>query len=47
METNYSVQIQLGILLYRVGGVHWNEVGCLGEAVENNLDGIMLQEGHW
>jgi hypothetical protein len=45
MQTNYLVNVDFCILLRPVGGVHWQEVSCLGQSVHNDPNGIMAPGG--
>jgi hypothetical protein len=45
MQTNYLVNVDFRILLRPMGGVHRQEVSCLGQSVHNDPNGIMVPRG--
>jgi hypothetical protein len=45
MQANYLVNVDFCIFLCPVGGVHWQEVSCLGQSVHNDPNGIMVPGG--
>jgi hypothetical protein len=45
MQTHYLINIDLCIFLGLMGGMHWQEMSCLGQPIYNDPDGIMVPGG--
>ena len=47
MQAYCSGDIQVSQLVSPIGGVHWNEMGNLGQTVNDDPDGVMTSVGSW
>jgi hypothetical protein len=45
MQMNYLVNINLCILFCHVGGMHWQEMSCLGQPIHDDPNRIVVPGG--
>jgi hypothetical protein len=45
MQAHYLVNIDLCVPFCLVGGMHWQEVSCLGQPIHNDPYGIVVSGG--